>query len=238
MLAVTYHWRIKRGIWDWVCSWQGQISWQENGGSVLKDEQEHLMPWILWNEPLLVMLSQPCQLSLLVFPHQFLIPTRLSETLGKIFSKINFSHHLTQTIRLCDPALSTNVTTLSLFRLRFYNHPALCQGFPVLPPPVWVILWCHSPRFMMLANVVSGMTIDRTSLRPSCETSHMVFCLLPPLSSMMYWKDHVLGLLVTSKLCSFPCMTMDWKSFLHVHFLRFLQVLVNRDVWGPNSKAK
>lgn len=119
------------------------------------------------------------------FPHQFLIPTRLSETLGKIFSKINFSHHLTQTTRLCDPALSTNVTTLSLFRLRFYNHPALCQGFPVLPPPVWVILWCHSPRFMMLANVVSGMTIDRTSLRPSCETSHTVFCLLPPHSSMM-----------------------------------------------------
>lgn len=118
------------------------------------------------------------------FPHQFLIPTRLRETLGKIFSKINFSHYLTQTTPLCDPAQSTNVTTLSLFRLRFYNRPALQQGFPVLPPPVWIILWCHSPRFMMLANMVSGMTIDGTSLRPGCETSHVVFYLSPSQSSM------------------------------------------------------
>ena len=119
------------------------------------------------------------------FPHHFLIPTRFSETLGKIFSKINFSHYLTQTTRFCDPALSTNVTTLSLFRLRFYNCPALYQGFPVLPPPAWVILWCHSPSFMMLASVVSGMTMDGNSLRPSCETSHIVFHFPPPHSSMM-----------------------------------------------------
>lgn len=85
---------------------------------------------------------------------------------------------------LC-PALSTNVTTLSLFRLRFYNRPALQQGFPVLPPPAWVIMWCHSPRFMMLANVVSGMTVDRTSLRAGCEISHTVFHLPPSQSSVM-----------------------------------------------------